>query len=202
MPVIPIFPLEAVLLPGAPLPLHIFEPRYKEMIAECLEQHKHFGVVRAKEGSIAEIGCTAEILDVIKRYDDGRMDIATAGRQRFEIVELVSGRSFMQAEVTLVDDQPAVVTQDEVRRAVELHSQVLDLAGAEAEIDEEDLDDPQLSYRLAGALPMDLDFKQTLLITRSEEERLSGLIQFYETIIPTLIRVRKAREKAGGNGHV
>ncbi len=76
---LPLFPLDLVLLPGAVLPLHIFEPRYKEMIGECLDLHQPFGIVRAKDGGVAEIGCTAEILTVTKKYDDGRMDIVTQG---------------------------------------------------------------------------------------------------------------------------
>ncbi|HZZ15900.1 MAG TPA: LON peptidase substrate-binding domain-containing protein, partial [Candidatus Sulfotelmatobacter sp.] len=72
---IPLFPLDVVLFPGVPLPLHIFEPRYKEMIAECLAQHKTFGVVRALEEGLAEVGCTAEIITVVKEYSDGRLDL-------------------------------------------------------------------------------------------------------------------------------
>ncbi len=60
---LPLFPLDLVLLPGVPVPLHIFEPRYKEMITECLDQNQHFGIVRAKEEELAKIGCTAEILN-------------------------------------------------------------------------------------------------------------------------------------------
>ena len=102
---LPIFPLELVLLPGVPLPLHIFEPRYKEMIAECLEQKKPFGVVRASSDGVADIGCTAEIMSVIKKYDDGRMDILTRGVERFEVIEVNEDRSFLQAEVAVVHDE-------------------------------------------------------------------------------------------------
>src|SRR5271154_6904633 len=102
---LPIFPLELVLLPGVPLPLHIFEPRYKEMIAECLEQKKPFGVVRASSDGVADIGCTAEIMSVIKKYDDGRMDILTRGVDRFEVIEVNEERSFLQAEISVVEDE-------------------------------------------------------------------------------------------------
>src|SRR5437660_7394803 len=85
---IPLFPLEVVLLPGTPLPLHIFDPRYKEMLGECLEPKKQFGVIRAQETNLADVGCTAEILAVTKTYDDGRMDIVAEGRDRFELLEL------------------------------------------------------------------------------------------------------------------
>src|SRR6266700_1866333 len=75
---LPLFPLELVLLPGVPVPLHIFEPRYKEMIKECLDQKTVFGIVRSKDDKdegFATIGCTAELLNVLKTYPDGRMNI-------------------------------------------------------------------------------------------------------------------------------
>ena len=81
MALLPLFPLEVVLLPGTPLPLHIFEPRYKEMIGECLANDAPFGVVRALEEGIAEVGCTAEIITVTKEYPDGRMDLICRGSQ-------------------------------------------------------------------------------------------------------------------------
>src|SRR5450755_1969932 len=93
---LPLFPLDLVLLPGTKLPLHIFEPRYKELAAECLAQNKPFGVVRAKEEGVAEIGCTAEILSVAKKYADGRMDVITRGVRRFEVMEVNQERSFLQ----------------------------------------------------------------------------------------------------------
>jgi len=74
-PLLPLFPLDLVLLPGVPLPLHIFEPRYKEMIKECMDQKQAFGIVRAKEEGFANIGCTAEVMNVLKTYPDGRMNI-------------------------------------------------------------------------------------------------------------------------------
>ena len=78
---IPLFPLDVVLFPGTPLPLHIFEPRYKEMIAECRAQDRPFGVVRALEQGLADVGCTAEIVTVVKEYPDGRLDLVVEGRQ-------------------------------------------------------------------------------------------------------------------------
>src|SRR4051812_353192 len=105
---LPLFPLELVLLPGTPLPLHIFEPRYKEMIGECIAADAPFGIVRALEEGIAGIGCTAEIITVTKEYPDGRMDLVCEGRKRFEVLELNRDRSFLQAEVLIVPDEPGV----------------------------------------------------------------------------------------------
>jgi Lon protease-like protein len=197
---LPLFPLDVVLFPGTPLPLHIFEPRYKEMIGECLAQHRTFGVVRALEQGLAEVGCTAEIVIVVKEYPDGRLDLVTEGRQRFELLRVNQERSFLQAEVLMIDDEPGTPPQADTARAVQLHSELLTIVGAKQDLSA--ADPSVLSFYLAGSVPLDLDFKQKLLALRSEPERLSLLISYLETIIPNLRRTATAREKAGGNGHV
>jgi len=196
---LPLFPLEVVLLPGTPLPLHIFEPRYKEMIRECLTNEAPFGVVRALEEGIAEVGCTAEIISVTKEYPDGRLDLIAEGRKRFEVVELNEERSFLRAEVLLVPDEPGELVQEERVKAIQLHLEILSLAGAVQDLSAADQN--QLSFYLAGSLPLDLDFKQKLLAMRSEGERIQAVATYLETILPKLRRVARAREKAGGNGH-
>ncbi|HJT00703.1 MAG TPA: LON peptidase substrate-binding domain-containing protein [Terriglobales bacterium] len=198
-PLLPLFPLDVVLFPDTPLPLHVFEPRYKEMIGECLDRKLTFGVVRAKENALAEIGCTAEIVAVTKKYDDGRLDIVSEGRRRFQIRNVNHERSFLQGEVVYFEDDPGLKKSVDVQRAVKLHAQIMELLAAEA--GPPDPEDPQLSFHLAGTLPLDLDFKQTLLGLRSESERVIGLIEYYEAILPNLRRAVKARQKAGGNGH-
>jgi Lon protease-like protein len=197
---LPLFPLDLVLLPGTPLSLHIFEPRYQEMISECLERSQHFGVVRGKDQELAEIGCTAEILTVTKKYPDGRMDIVTEGRARFEVIQLNQERSFLQAEVLYLQDDPEVASQEEMAQAMKLHGEIMALAGAAPEKSEE-IDQGLLSFHLAGSLPLDLDFKQTLLGLKSEAERLRAIISFFDTILPTMRRTVHVRRKAGGNGH-
>jgi Lon protease-like protein len=197
---LPLFPLEVVLLPGTPLPLHIFEPRYKEMIGECLANDAPFGVVRALDEGIAEVGCTAEIITVTKEYPDGRMDLIAEGRKRFEVLELNQERSFLRAEVLLVPDEQNAAAQEEKVRAIQLHLEILSLAGAVQDLSAADQN--QLSFYLAGSLPLDLDFKQKLLAMRSEGERIQAVAGYLEGILPKLRRVAQTREKAGGNGHV
>jgi Lon protease-like protein len=188
---LPLFPLELVLFPGVPLPLHIFEPRYKEMIAECLELKRPFGVVRASAEGVADIGCTAEILEVTKKYDDGRMDILTRGVDRFEVLEVNEDRSFLQAEITLIQDEPDHPAQLLVERAVRLHAEIAKLAGSEVSGPEEGASN--LSFLLAGSLPLDLDFKQQLLVTSSETKRLEAVVGYLEAVLPGLRRAAKAR---------
>ena len=197
---IPLFPLDVVLFPGAPLPLHIFEPRYKEMMGECLAQHRTFGIVRAVERGVAEVGCSAEIVSVVKEYSDGRLDLVTEGRKRFEILGINQDRTFLQAEILYIDDDPGLPSKENLDRAIQLHSELLALAGARQDLAA--ADSSQLSFSLATSLPLDLDFQQKLLPLRSEAERISSLISYLENLIPNLHRAARAREKAGGNGHV
>ena len=199
MALLPLFPLEVVLLPGTPLPLHIFEPRYKEMIGECRATNAPFGVVRALEEGIAEVGCTAEIVTVTKEYPDGRLDLIAEGRKRFEVLELKRGRSFLQADVLLVPDEPGVPDEEDRVRAIQVHLEILSLAGAVQDLSAADQN--ALSFYLAGSLPLDLDFKQKLLAMRSESERIQAVAAYLESILPNLRRAARAREKAGGNGH-
>ena len=199
MPLLPLFPLEVVLLPGTPLPLHIFEPRYKEMIAECRAQQAPFGVVRAFDQGIAEVGCTAEIVTVTKEYDDGRLDLIAQGRNRFEVLELNQERAFLRAAVLLLPDEPSSAAPEDSARALAAHKQIMTLAGAVQDLSA--FDPATLSYHLAGSLPLDLDLKQKLLTTRSEGERIRTLATYFETILPNLRRAARAREKSSGNGH-
>jgi Lon protease-like protein len=196
---ISLFPLDVVLFPGVPLPLHIFEPRYKEMIGECLAQNRAFGVVRVVEQGLADVGCTAEIVTVVKEYDDGRLDLVTEGRERFELVRVNQERSFLQGEILMIGDERGEPSHDDRARSLELHSAVLAIAGAQQDLST--ADPLLLSFLLAGSLPLDLDFKQKLLTLRSEQERLTLLISYFETILPNLQRAANARKKAGGNGH-
>jgi Lon protease-like protein len=216
---LPLFPLNVVLFPGTPLPLHIFEPRYKDLISECLENKMRFGIVRAKaeeegeaseeaaaeeqaeqgqEQALADVGCTAEIVAVTKKYPDGRMDIVTEGRERFEVLDIDEERSFLRADVLYFDDDPGSVAEEDIARAVKLHSEILAIAGAKQSLPEELR---QVSFHLAGSLPLDLDFKQALLEMRSETKRIQAVITAFEAILPKLRRTVQLRQRAGGNGH-
>jgi Lon protease-like protein len=188
---LPLFPLDLVLLPGVPLPLHIFEPRYKEMIAECLELKKPFGVVRASSDGVADIGCTAEIVAVTKKYDDGRMDIVTRGVERFEVLQVNEERSFLQAEIAVLEDEPGAPAAQTVEQAVRLHAEIVKLAGSQPDGPDEDA--RNLSFLLAGSLPLDLDFKQKLLAMLSEAKRLEAVVGYLEAVLPGLRRASKAR---------
>ena len=198
---LPLFPLDLVLLPGVPLPLHIFEPRYKQMINECLDQKSVFGMIRSKEEKLATIGCTAEIINVLKKYPDGRLDILAEGKRRFEVLQVNQDRPFLQADVFYLEDEPDPAAVDDVKKALALHQEIMQLAGAQPE-EIEETEISQLAYRLAGSLPFDPDFQQALLEMNSEADRTRSLVSFFEQLLPALQRNATAKKKAGGNGHV
>ena len=161
------------------------------MIAECLELKTPFGIVRASSEGVADIGCTAEILQVTKKYEDGRMDILTRGVDRFEVLAVNEDRSFLQAEISLIQDEPGRPARQMVEQAVRLHAEIAKLAGTEVSGPEEGASN--LSFLLAGSLPLDLDFKQKLLVTSSEAKRLEAVVGYLEAVLPGLRRAAKAR---------
>lgn len=198
---LPLFPLDLVLFPETPLPLHIFEPRYKEMIGECLREKRPFGMLRSDGHSIAPTGCTAEIIDLLRTYPDGRMDILTMGRSRFHVIELNDERSFFRGNVEFFEDERGTSARSDLQHStLEMHAELEKLAGLDAARFEED--HPYLSYQLATQLPVDLQFKQSLLEMRSESERLQVLLDYYAKIIPKLQAMTFGKKKAGGNGWV
>jgi Lon protease-like protein len=198
---VPLFPLDVVLFPGTPLPLHIFEERYKEMIGECLTERSGFGVVRAQQEGLAVVGCMARIVRVLHEYDDGRLDILCEGRDRFEIEMLDNSRDFLQAEVDFFNDDGAESTRQSREECLALHFEVLELAGVNHQPSHLNLDAP-IAFQLAWALPSDLGFKQQLLGIRSDAERTQRLCEFYNTMLPKLRVGAHTSKVAYGNGHV
>ena len=198
---IPLFPLNVVLLPGVELPLHIFEPRYRQMVKDCLKEKSEFGMLLALDKGVARVGCTAEIVQVTKRYDDGRMDILTAGRAPFRVVELFTEDPLLEGHVDYLEDREAPGNPRIQRELVELfeacHTLIFDdypknLDGAASEA---------LSYLVAAALPMDLLWKQQVLELRSEADRQERLVAYLREWAPHLQKKEVMRQRAGGNGH-
>jgi len=199
---IPLFPLDVVLFPGAPLHLHIFEERYKEMIAECLARKEEFGVVQAHRDGLAVVGCTASILRVMQRYPDGRMDILCRGERRFEIESLNEQRSFLQAEVDLLPEGETQSTRLDREQCMALHMEMMELAGSDlADFPQVDLRQP-VAFLLASAVPADRQFQQELLHLHSDAERTARLMEFYHLILPKLRRGSGVGRVSGQNGHI
>jgi Lon protease-like protein len=211
---LPLFPLNTVLFPGMPLPLHIFEDRYKQMIQDCLDQDLPFGVVlilhgREAHGPLAEphrIGCTARILDV-QTISDGHLDITTMGQHRFRIISLNYDSPYLVGEVEyypMTADDPDKLTHP----AHHLSRKVREYMNILNEVEQVDLDtvnlpeDPLMLAHLAAVLlqtpPED---KQELLNSASALELLNKTNKMYSREIPLLRRMIHSNEY-GEHDHI
>jgi|SRR5579863_461362 len=196
---IPLFPLRVVVFPRTALPLHIFEERYKEMVGNAIRDHSEFGVVLARDEGIVNAGCTVVVEKLLHVHPDGRMDILTRGRRRFEISSLNEEKSYLQAEVEFFDDDDFAPTPTELRDQAITRFNDLSELGDTPEHNTPDLSDPQLSFQLAQTLP-DLDFLHGLLRHRSESGRLKQLNHYLDGYIPRQRTIQRVKQLAPTNG--
>jgi Lon protease-like protein len=200
MDVLGLFPLGMVLLPTEQVPLHIFEPRYRELIGECLEQEAPFGLVYADDDGMREIGTLATVSEVTERFPDGRLTIVVEGGERFRVLELTEGRSFHTGEVELLEDQHDPPDDADAERALELFGRLLELTGAD--VDAPLADAPQLSFAVAGRFDFSPDLKQELLEATSERVRLRRLCELLAAAAETVERQKEIAARAQTNGKV
>src|SRR5271163_1056872 len=198
---IPLFPLNVVLLPGAELPLHIFEPRYREMVKRCLEDKLEFGMLLSIPKGLARVGCTAEIVEVLKRQEDGSVDILTVGRAPFHVLELFTEAPLLEGRVGYLEDEPSAAGESVRRDLVELYETCHTLVFGDypKNLDGHSGENP--SFVIAGTLPMELPWKQQILELRNEAERQQRLVSYLREWAPHLQKVATVRSRAGGNGH-
>ena len=202
--IIPLFPLGLVLLPQMPLPLHIFEERYKLMIGKCLDSQKAFGVVYFNGSDIQTIGCTARILKIIKRYDDGRLDILTHGEDRFIIKEMYDRKPYLESRIIFSDDEPEENTdacQKLARRGMALLEQFATIAERQDGYGfTETLDSKSISFIIAGCEGFSKEEKQRFLEMTSTYKRLKKSVASLEKIIERTKITSEIRKIIGGNG--
>jgi Lon protease-like protein len=197
---LPLFPLEVVLLPSNVLPLHIFEDRYKEMIGEAIRDKTEFGIVQAGEKGILNLGCTAVVADVLQQYPDGRMDVLCKGRRRFEILYLDDEKSYLRAAVNFFDDDDSQGPAPRSARVMAIACYELQRKQEGADRETPDPEDPQLSFKVVEHIA-DLAFRQTLLAMRSEAERLAHINQYFPQYLANLKRAAHVKKVASTNGH-
>jgi ATP-dependent Lon protease len=196
-----LFPLELVLMPTEQVPLHIFEPRYKELIGECLTEGREFGLVLEDEEGRREVGTRAGVIEVLQVFDDGRMNVVVEGRDRFRLLELTEGRAFLTGEVVPLDDEDDPPSDDDVGQALVLFRRLSE--AAEADVEEPKEWSPEtLSFELAARIDFGVELRQELLELRSERTRLARLAELMERAIEAIEREREVRERAAGNGKV
>ena len=195
-----LFPLNLVLVPGEQAPLHIFEPRYRELISECLDFGNDFGLLLEDDEGMREVGTRCKVIEVIDRFPDGRLNVVVEALERFQLLEVTDGRTFRTAEVETLPDESDTPLEDEVEEVLAAYARVV--AAAEAELDDLDLDADSVAYQIAARIDFGTEVKQGLLELRSERERVVRLAPMLNQAAEAVEREREIRTRAGGNGRV
>ncbi len=198
---LPLFPLEVVLLPNERLPLHIFEPRYRTMIGAAVERGTEFGVAQSSGGKLEAAGCGARVSKVTRRYDDGRFDIEARGTRRFRILSLDRSEEALQGVVEYFeDDSPAQASLGRVEALIALAEEYAKLTRSGTP-DPFEPNHPLLSFQIAGRLSVTLNVKQKLLESTGEIERVELLTGYFRAALERLESRRRMQRLAGANGH-
>lgn len=213
----PLFPLNLVLFPGNRLPLHIFEPRYQLMVRRSMDDRTSFGIVLATDDGLARIGCAADVTNLLKTHDDGRMDIETVGLFPFRILELHDENPLVEATVESLDDDlsPGAdidttfgAAQSSTHTDAEMAAEILDLYASchallhgNAPGPFDNLPGTALSYQIAARLPLHVSVLQDILETRTESERRTKLAEHLREFLPKLTTIRQRQFNANTNGH-
>jgi Lon protease-like protein len=202
---LPLFPLETVLYPGAPIPLHVFEERYRLMFARILDAAggaRRFGVVAIVEGaeaggtaSFRAVGCVAEVREV-RPYPDGRLDVVARGRERFRVESIVQATPYIVAEVNTLEEPEGPAAEGRMAKARSLFVRylrvLLALAGESEPTTVEVPEDPvAASYMFAAGLQVGLDEKQQLLAVESATERLRAEIRLLRREVALLAHLNE-----------
>ena len=196
---VPLFPLGLVLLPGEIVPLHIFEERYKQMIGECLDEEREFGILWLAEDELKEVGCAARIARVLERFEDGRLNILAEGTTPFRMERRIGDMAYPAGDVVLLDDEPD--TDDEaLERARTTYADLVEEV-TDARPEPETLSGLG-AYGMAATVDINPAAKQALLELRSEPDRLEQLEGLFAEALRRIRTAARVAEKASGNGHL
>ncbi len=202
--ILPLFPLNVVLFPQSQLHLHIFEDRYRTLISECVTYDTQFGIILIHEQDVRTIGCTAAVKEIVKRYDDGRMDIIVEGRRRFTLHNFVEApHPYFSGRVSWLEDIAEDVDEPLKKHAVRLHNQFVSIVftGIVQAVDENDIRRSR-SFHLVQKSGMELLQRQVFLSMNSENNRLRFLVQHLESVLPLLASKRSVDELAKNDGYL
>jgi Lon protease-like protein len=196
----PLFPLGLVALPSELVPLHIFEERYKTMMARCLEEESEFGIVWLADDGLREVGCACEIAEVLERMPDGRLNLVARGTRAFRIEARQEELAYPAGTVEFLEDR---VEAPDAGAAGEAHAAYADLVSqaTDREPDAEEIGG-MTAYEMAATVEFGLDAKQGLLDLRSETARMRLVTRLFRAAIKRLDFIDRAQARARSNGKV
>jgi Lon protease-like protein len=195
----PLFPLGLVLLPGEVVPLHIFEERYKQMIGECLDEEREFGILWLSDDELKEIGCAARVARVLERFEDGRMNILAEGTTPFRMERRIGDMAYPAGDIVMLDDAPDAddAALERARTAyADLVEEVTDSRPEPETLSELG------AYGMAATVDINPAAKQALLELRSEPARLEQLEALFAEALRRIRTATRVAEQASGNGHL
>jgi Lon protease-like protein len=195
----PLFPLGLVLLPGEIVPLHIFEERYKQMIGECLDEEREFGILWLADDELKEVGCAARVTRVLERFDDGRMNILAEGTRPFRMQRRIGDMDYPAGDVVLLDDD-ADTDEAALERARTTYADLVEEV-TDARPEPETLSELG-AYGMAATVDINPAAKQALLELRSEPARLEQLEGLFAEALRRIRTAARVAEQASGNGHL
>jgi Lon protease-like protein len=198
---IPIFPLGIVVYPGENLNLHIFEPRYKQLISECKELNKPFGIPTVIENKVQDFGSLVEIIEISKVHDNGEMDIKTRGSRIFRILEVIKeipDKLYSGAIVTYPDNYEQG-NPDVMRKVMNSIRDLHKLLKVSKEFKKEDAE--LNSYDVAHHIGLSLEEEYELLGLMDERQRQEYLKRHLTKVIPMVAGMEQLKEKIKLNGH-
>ena len=200
VPDFPLFPLGLVALPHEFVPLHIFEPRYRALVAECLESEREFGIVWAGEEGTRPVGCAMEISEVLERTEDGRINILTRGTRPFRVVEERHDLPYPAGAIEFLDDKTESPDSSSLQAAHEAYNELV-VQATDKRLEDDELD-RMSAYEMAATVDFGLDAKQGLLDLRSENARLRLVTRLFKAAVKRLDFIERAQARAQSNGKV
>jgi Lon protease-like protein len=171
------------------------------MTRRCLDEKLEFGMVLARNRSMAKIGCTAAIQRIVKEYPDGRMDILTEGRSVFRLTEVLAEKEYHEGLVEYPADEPSEASSTRETELIRIFEQRHVLLFGRPWDEAEPSDPTTLAYRIAARLPIELAQRQALLEMRKEADRREFLLGWITKLLPQLADRERRRQRARGNGH-
>ena len=196
----PLFPLGLVALPSELIPLHIFEERYKTMVARVLEEEGEFGIVWVADDGLREIGCACAIAEVLERMEDGRMNLVARGTRPFRIEARQDELAYPAGTVEFLVDKSETADMGTAESAHEAYNELVEQA-TDRTLAPEELA-AMSAYQMAATVDFGLEAKQGLLDLRSENARLRLVARLFRAAIKRLTFIERAQERARSNGKV
>lgn len=198
---LPLFPLSLVVYPNEDLNLHIFEPRYKQLIKDCVDQQSNFGIPSFIDNKITDFGTEVEVISIEKTYDDGKLDIKTKGIQVFKTLSFekqTPGKLYAGGTVEVVTNEE-IASEEVTLELINKLKKLYEILKINVSISIQNF--KMFSYQLAHKIGLSLDQQYDLLQITSERERQLFLLEHLKKSIPLMEEMERTKEIIRMNGH-